>query len=559
MSQMKPYCFKCGAELDPEAIYCPECGRLQRSMVVRAVEPGAQKAPPAPLPGASREQPIQFYPNREAPPAPPADAQPDPASYNPGSTWQQPDQPDQHAQQYSDQGWQAGEQSPAGDEHGQAYAQDGWGEPAPHQEQAEGDHAYAQHEGSEPDPQWAAPSYNGYPQQDQQYDPYGQQPQGYDEHGQAYHEHGQAYGEQAPAYGEQAQGYGEQAPAYGEQEPAYGDQHGTHDETDQRYAGHEAGYEQAEQPYAGGYGEAAPPYGHQAPPYQESAHQEPSYQQPHDEPEAHDQPAPSWSRASSAATPEAAAPPPAAPPAPPPAAPWQPRTDPPRTPPEPIYSSSVPPAAVGSFRSRPAAAASSPYSPTVANPYQAPYRPETGGSQRGPSRVRIVALIGAALLGLFLVSFAIGQFIANRGTGNASSPSAVASQPPATTQPTTAPTTAPTTTTRPTPTPEQAIVGNAKFQRVSASIPGRCTTSQGCPIQVTLKNNGEQGSGSVTVTLTDAQGGGNTVGTFTGAIPVTDAGGTVQVSGFANGDQLPAYLRGGGTVYITSVDIRNGG
>ena len=26
MSQMKPYCFKCGAELEPEAIRCPHCG-----------------------------------------------------------------------------------------------------------------------------------------------------------------------------------------------------------------------------------------------------------------------------------------------------------------------------------------------------------------------------------------------------------------------------------------------------------------------------------------------------------------------------------------------------
>ena len=34
---------------------------------------------------------------------------------------------------------------------------------------------------------------------------------------------------------------------------------------------------------------------------------------------------------------------------------------------------------------------------------------------------------------------------------------------------------------------------------------------------------------------------------------------TDRVTGFANGDQLPAYLRSGGTVYINSVDVKSGG
>jgi hypothetical protein len=76
-------------------------------------------------------------------------------------------------------------------------------------------------------------------------------------------------------------------------------------------------------------------------------------------------------------------------------------------------------------------------------------------------------------------------------------------------------------------------------------------------VTVTLKNNGQRGGGTVTVTLTDAEGGGNTIATFTGPIPTTDAGGTVQVSGWANGDQLPNYLKGGGIVYLTTVDIKN--
>src|SRR5260370_15902518 len=87
MSQMKPYCFKCGAELDPEAIYCPECGRLQRSMVVRAVEPGAPSAPPRPGPGQQPDQPPQFHPARAPQPGQPAEPPPD-------------------------QGWYAGEQAP---------------------------------------------------------------------------------------------------------------------------------------------------------------------------------------------------------------------------------------------------------------------------------------------------------------------------------------------------------------------------------------------------------------------------------------------------------------
>src|SRR5215472_13648930 len=113
MSQMKPYCFKCGAELEPDAIYCPECGRLQRSMVVRAVEPG-QGAPPAPPPGKREEQPISFYPNRDAQPAQPAEYQPDQSTYYPEAAPQHPDQRDPYAeQQYPDQGWYRPEETAA--------------------------------------------------------------------------------------------------------------------------------------------------------------------------------------------------------------------------------------------------------------------------------------------------------------------------------------------------------------------------------------------------------------------------------------------------------------
>src|SRR5439155_23549155 len=136
--------------------------------------------------------------------------------------------------------------------------------------------------------------------------------------------------------------------------------------------------------------------------------------------------------------------------------------------------------------------------------------------------------------------------------GGSGSPSAAAPQ--QSTQPSTAPTTQATATPAPTPT-ANAGTGNAKFQRTTATIPSKCTTSQGCPVQITLKNNGERGNGTVTLTLTD---GTNPIATFSGPIPTTDAGQTATVTGYANGDGLPSYLRSGGTVYISTIDIKNG-
>ena len=40
-------------------------------------------------------------------------------------------------------------------------------------------------------------------------------------------------------------------------------------------------------------------------------------------------------------------------------------------------------------------------------------------------------------------------------------------------------------------------------------------------------------------------------------MPETDAGQTAQVSGYATGDQLGAYLRGGGIVFIKSVEVKS--
>src|SRR5215472_3232221 len=171
MSQMKPYCFKCGAELDPDAIYCPECGRLQRSMVVRTgdPDPSTPGPPPTTYSGASHDQPYHFYPDRDAP-----------AAEQAGPAEQHPDQQDPYAQQqYSEHDWRGGPPT------------DGYGEQAPYTE-AGGDQVYAR----------------------QDYD----QQQSWSETGYGQHD-ANGYGGQ-PAYGQDpAQG---QEPAHG-QEPAYGE------------------------------------------------------------------------------------------------------------------------------------------------------------------------------------------------------------------------------------------------------------------------------------------------------------------------------------------------
>jgi hypothetical protein len=456
MSQMKPYCFKCGAELDPEAIYCPECGRLQRSMVVRMVEPGA---PPGPAPPTRppHEQPPAFTPDREAQPTaePPTDQS---HHYDPAPPHS--DQPDPYAsQQHSDQGWYAAEEQP--DAHGQPiYDHEQWQETEPpaHEQQPQpgAGQVYAQHD--QAGQVYAEPSWS-----DAGHDPYGhQQPDpGYAAHDEA-----------AQPYDHRDEGYGQPGYGYAEPEPP-----------------------------------PPPPPGHPlAPP---GPPEPPSWQR---EPAGYGQPEPAYGH-------------------PEPARAYS-------TPGEPVYSSSAP---------LPESEYDS-YTPAGVNPYAPPYQPDDGGRGTGPSRTRLLALVAAGLLGLFLIGIGIGHVIAG---GGSASPSAAA--PPQTSPPPVAPPTSRATATpAPTPTPD---TGNAKFQKLTASIPGRCTTAQGCPVQITLKNNGDRGSGTVTLTLTD---GTNPVATFTGPIPATDAGQTVTVNGFATGDQLAAYLRSNGIVYISTVDVKNG-
>src|SRR5262249_6192454 len=129
MSQMKPYCFKCGAELEPDAIYCPECGRLQRSMVVRSVDPNAPSAPSAQYSGSSHDQPYQFYPDREAAAA----EQVEPTEPPPAAGQQHPDQHDPYADHSPEPDWRGGEQT------------DAYGEQTPYAQHG-GDQVYAQQE-----------------------------------------------------------------------------------------------------------------------------------------------------------------------------------------------------------------------------------------------------------------------------------------------------------------------------------------------------------------------------------------------------------------------------
>jgi len=189
MSQMKPFCFKCGAELDPDAIHCPECGRLQRSMTVRAVD---ANAPPPPYSGSSQDQPYQFYPDREAP-----TQQAEPATQHPDAAPQHPDQHDPYAQRYPEHAW------------GEEQQTDVYGERTPYGEQGE-DRVYAQQDYQQPprDDEWGSdPSYQ-----------HGQTQPGYGQQDPAYG-HDPGYGQQEPGYGQQEPGYGQQEPGYGQQEP----------------------------------------------------------------------------------------------------------------------------------------------------------------------------------------------------------------------------------------------------------------------------------------------------------------------------------------------------
>jgi hypothetical protein len=148
------------------------------------------------------------------------------------------------------------------------------------------------------------------------------------------------------------------------------------------------------------------------------------------------------------------------------------------------------------------------------------------------------------LLGFLLLVLVIAHAAGSQPGGS------TASQVPTNVPLTPAPSSA--TTAQPTPS---AQVGAAHFVRVASDIPGgHCTTRQGCPVTGTFKNTGGRGGGSVTFSLVDS--GGNVVGTYTAQLPVTDPGASQDVSGYATGDQLPAYLKSGGTVQL-QVSVTN--
>jgi hypothetical protein len=460
MSQMTPICFKCGAELDPETIYCPVCGRLQRSMVVRARDPGSQgappPAPPAPPPPARppEGQIIQFYPGRDAPPADQGPRHPEQTQQHPDP---HPDQPDAAepgpGQQPPEQDWQGAQAT-------------GTGEPA-------ADEVYAQ---------WAqpetpeAPPYEGGGHDQQGY----QQP-GYD---QQWHEQ-EGYGqpEQPGGYGHP--GYDQPEPEQGAYEqPGYGTPQPEQGDYEQPGYGQPAGSQPpgGQPPYGTGQQGYAPDYSQ--PDYDQPAYGQQGYgSQPYGTQGGYDQ----------------------------------------------SYDSGRNPAYPGP---------------------SAPYLPDQPGR---PNRTRLIAIGVAVLLGLFLLSFATARLLAggsgtSTGSGTSQSGgsggSAAATPPPG-------PSATPAAT--PTPGPTTGAGGSATWQTVTRDIPSQCSTRQGCPVTATLKNTGGRGGGTVTITLTDD--GGNPIATFTGPIPVTDPGQTVQVSGFANSDQLGPYLRGGGLVHIKSVDV----
>jgi hypothetical protein len=472
MSQMKPYCFKCGAELDPEAIYCPECGRLQRSMVVRAVEPAARSVPPVAPPGQPSYSEEPQYP--------------DPSHHQ-----QQAEQhPDQH-EPFDEQGWdQAGGGQPASDESAEEEAR-----------------VYAQR---------TYPGQQPYSEQPYPAQEYPQQP---------YHAHEDAYATPENGYDagdDDAHVAREETyaiPDAGHQDYP-GGQYSADEYSSQGYATSEA----HDQPYdyAAPQSEAHDqPYDYVAPqseahdqPYDYAAPQSEAHDRPYDyaapQSEAHDQPygyhAPQYA-------------------APDQAYPYQ------------GYYSSAEDASDGGD----------------------PYRLEPWQSappRQGSNVVRIVAIAGLGLLGLFAVGLLIGHLISGPSTSDNTTPAAQQS-----TLPTVAPTAPaaqqPTASAAPSTTPVQGA-GSANFRVLNSSIPSRCSSRQGCPVQVTLKNNGGNGGGTVTVTLNDDGGNGSPIATYSGPIPTTDAGQTVTVNGYATGDRLPQYLIGGGLVGISKVDVKNG-
>src|SRR5262245_7915006 len=176
MSQMKPYCFKCGAELDPEAIYCPDCGRLQRSMVVRAAGSGPPSVPPA--------QPV--------PPVPPQDSE---------SYADQPQHPDE-SQPYAEQEEPQPGQQAASDARGWYPAGGG-------------------HQAAEPDPE----DERVYAQRPFPEQPYAGQPypaQEYPE--QPYQAPDDVYGAQGDTYTEESHGYVAPDPTHAPEEGMYAPQ-----------------------------------------------------------------------------------------------------------------------------------------------------------------------------------------------------------------------------------------------------------------------------------------------------------------------------------------------
>jgi hypothetical protein len=460
MSQMKPYCFKCGAELDPEAIYCPDCGRLQRSMVVRAVETGprtARQAPPPP-----------------APPAPPQGGR----SYADQSQYPDP------SQQHSDQAEaHPGQQEPQDD---LGWYPAGGGNQAVDPESAAEDRVYAQR----PYPQQPFPD-QPYPAQE-----YPEQP--YQAPDDAYAAENDAHAAPGDSYADPDQTHRLPDQAYAPQEPAAAE----HGSFESGYSEH--GYPQLTYPEQSYPEQGYPEQDHPEQGYPEQSYPEQGYPDQGYSQQGYTYPGQQYGERSASA------------------------------------SDGYPGARDATYG-------------TLSDPY-ALEEWQRSPVRRQPSRVRLIALAVAGLVGLFLVGLGIGKVVGGSGSpaGPADTVSSQRSAPVATSPP---PTTQPTAPPSATATPNQGT-GTATFQKVSAQIPSGCTTRQGCPIQVTLKNNGGRGGGTVGVTLVDDSG--KDIATFSGPIPVTDPGATATVTGYANGDNLPAYLRAGGLVHITTVNVTNG-
>jgi hypothetical protein len=487
MNQMKPYCFKCGAELDPDTIYCPVCGRLQRSMVVRNV--GAGGAAGAQAQGGIRRQEAtsaQGYPSQVTGHGyrPQAEQAYEPATeegYGEGVHEQHYYQShyEPHDQHYA----QANEQPYPQVEQGQEYLDD---QPP----EAEGEHAHYGAVGQHS----YQPTYDAY--------------------------------EQGPDPGYDLDSYASRPESYPYDQEYAPEQSGDHQ---QPYASSPSAAEAQEHPEAG--------YAPQIPeepsyPYPEG---HPGWQAPTEPPPPPPPPPPRFVPFASSSTAEGQMPP-----SPPGGA---------RPPSYAVAGGPQP--APGAELPVPGGPPTSNLPERLAYPsYQEAGTSRPNWMRRfamGVAGLLVLFLIGLGIGHLFGGSSSTPT--GSQSSRFTQLPSQAPVQPQATAPAQTQPT--PVAPPTPVPSAAPTVTGSATWHTVNAQIlnGGKCSISQGCEAGGTFRNTGGLGNGVVTFNITDRSY--QTVyASCTVPLPQTDTGGTATVSCWANSDQLDQLFNSNPNAYI---------